>query len=140
MRKIMEENQKKTSKLLIGSGLIVLILAVSGCTSSTQIFGGTGKGSTYGKIMTVEHFQEYFCDNWLVYFENDMGTGGDTRKQTAGSYCIKDNDPELIRQLQEYGASGIRVKADYETAYYSICGCDYQAWINHVEPAKVEKP
>jgi len=109
------------------------VLLTSGCTSSTQIFGGTGGGNVYGRIMAVEHYTEFFCDNWLVYFENDVGTGGEYGSQNKGSYCIKNNDKDIIERLEYFAGKGVRVKATYETAYMSLCGCDYSAWVYEVE-------
>ena len=112
--------------------IIPLLLTLTGCTSSMQLLGGTGTGKTYGQIITVEHFNELFCDTYLVYFQGDMGH---MEADNPGSYCIKNNDPMLIHKLEQFAASGDRVIAEYETAYGTICGCDYAAWIISVEKA-----
>lgn len=123
--------------------VITLIIAIagvalsSGCTSSQHIGGKTGTGAVYGEVLGIEHYTEWACDNWLVYFRGDPGSGGDSSNPNHGSYCFKDNDPALIDKLTKLADKGAYVKAKYETAYVSLCGCDYSAWITEV--SEVEK-
>lgn len=95
----------------------------------------TGAGTITATVQAVETAREDFCNNTLVYFNGDYGTGGSHSNQNRGSFCIKDNSPELVSKLQDAAAKATRLKAEYVSAPFNLCGCDYNAWITSVQPA-----
>jgi hypothetical protein len=125
----MNMNQKLLTAFPLFAAIIATA-AVSGCSSSQQIISGTGSGTVYAEILGVEHYSEWGCDNWLVYFKNDMGHA---EKTNPGAYCIQRNSPEILAQLTTLAEKKAYVAANYETAYGSLCGCDYSAWIYEVK-------
>lgn len=106
--------------------------AITLFNSGTAGFVNTGTGSFYGKVQAVEQHTENFCNNTLVYFEFDTGTGGQYGSQNKGSYCIENNSPVLISKLNELGKSGARSQFFYRNVLFNLCECDYDSFITGV--------